>query len=479
MVALTVALTVALLAGGAALPAQADEAAPAQPARPHAAVLEVTGPIGPATHDFLSRSLEDAAEDGATIAIIRLDTPGGLVSTTRDIIHLILESPIPVAVYVAPEGARAASAGTYIAYASHVSAMAPATHLGAATPVSLGGGPSVPPGGNREPAGDETGKGGSDEAGESDGAGDDPPAGGDAMSRKITHDSAAYLRSLAELRGRNVEWAEKAVREGASLTASEALEMNVVDHVVDDVPALLEAMDGRVVRVGKENHTLATRGLEIRTIEPDWRSRVLAILANPNIAYILMLVGIYGLIFEFSNPGALVPGVAGAICLLLAFFSLQLLPLSYAGLALLVLGLALMIAEAFAPGVGILGIGGLVAFVVGSIMLIDTDIPAFRIHWSVIALSAATSALLLFLVLSMALRAWKRPVVSGDPAILDSPAEAMEDFTTEGWVRLQGEPWKATSTSPVQRGDRLRVKRKEGLRLDVEPDPETPDPRSS
>lgn len=436
---------------------------PAAPA-PHAVVLEVKGAIGPATHDFISRSLEDAREEGASLAIIRLDTPGGLVSTTRDIISLILDSTIPVAVHVAPDGARAASAGTFLVYASHVAAMAPATHLGAATPVSLGG-PSPAPSRESDPRpADDSSSPSQGEDGQPEGG-----AGGDAMSRKVTNDAAAYLRSLAELRGRNVEWAEKAVREGATLTAWEALELEVIDHVVADVPALLEVMHGRTVRLGQDDHVLDTRGLSVRHIEPDWRTRLLSVLANPNVAYILLLVGIYGLIFEFSNPGALIPGIAGAICLLVAFFALQLLPLNYAGLALLALGLALMIAEAIAPGFGVLGAGGLVAFVLGSILLIDTDIPEFRIHWSVVAVFAGASALMCFFVLSLAVRAWRRPVVSGDPAIFDAPVEALESFTGEGWVRLQGESWKARTQSPVKRGDSLRVRGKDGLLLEVEP----------
>ncbi len=416
-----------------------------------AIVLVIDGAIGPATDDYIGRSMEKAAELGAPVVIMRMNTPGGLDSSMRAIISKILDSPIPVAVYVSPEGARATSAGTYILYAAHVAAMAPGTHLGAATPVQIGGG-----GG---PLGPDTDQ--------------DEPDQPDAAERKMISDAVAYIRSLAELRGRNAEWAEKAVREGESLTSSEALEMNVIEHLVPNVEALLEEMEGRTVQVGGEERELETRNLEIRVIEPDWRTRLLSILTNPNIAYLLMLLGIYGLILEFANPGALVPGISGAICLLLGLFALQLLPINYAGVALILLGLALMVAEAFAPSFGVLGFGGAIAFVFGSIILIDTDVPGFELYRPLILAVAAISAFVLIVVLSMAAKAWKRPVVAGVEGFIGQCATALEDFDGEGRVRLQGESWKARTKTPVRKGQTVKVVRVEGLLLDVEPEPET------
>ncbi|HKJ76837.1 MAG TPA: nodulation protein NfeD, partial [Gammaproteobacteria bacterium] len=338
--------------------------------------LEIDGPIGPATSDYVVRSLEEAANRNAAAVILRMDTPGGLSSSMREIIQAILASPVPVLGYVAPEGARAASAGTYILYACHVAAMAPATNLGAATPVSIapaGGGPDTP--------------------------GSEGEKGPDAKTQKAVNDAVAYIRGLAKRRDRNAEWAEKAVREAASLDAEAAVKENVADLIAKDVPDLLAQADGRQVEVGGETRTLATKDLMVERLEPDWRSRLLSVITNPNVAYILMLIGIYGLIFEFSNPGMIVPGVVGAICLMLALFAFQVLPVSYAGVGLILLGIALMVAEAFAPSFGILGIGGVVAFVIGSIILMDTDVPGFGVSlWAIGATGAVAAGLLWLLV---------------------------------------------------------------------------------
>lgn len=454
-------------------PLKAQESELPQPGA-HAALLEVDDAIGPAIHDYLRRSLDEASEAGASIAIIRLDTPGGLVTTTREIIRLILDSPVPVAVYVAPEGARAASAGTYMVYAAHVAAMAPATHLGAATPVQMGGGSSpLSPGGSERDGGSENEGRGSSQSESEDQEGKSPPQSeggqGDAMSRKLTSDAAAYLRSLAELRGRNAEWAEKSVREGASLTANEAVEQRVIDLLAPDINSLLEAMDGMTITARSQEITLSTAELAVREMQPDWRTELLSIIANPNVAYILMMLGIYGLIFEFSNPGSFVPGIAGAILLLLGLFALQQLPINYAGLALIILGIALMAAEAFAPSFGALGIGGVIAFAIGSVLLIDTDVPAFEISWPIIAAFSAASAAMCIFVLALALKAWKRPVVSGREGIAGSTAVAMEDFDNEGRVRLQGESWKAHTKAPVSKGDSVKVLDVGNLKLEVEP----------
>ena len=417
-----------------------------------AVILEIGGAIGPATDDYIGRSLEKAAELGAPVVIVHMNTPGGLDNSMRAIISKILDSPIPVAVYVAPEGARATSAGTYILYAAHVAAMAPGTHLGAATPVRMGGG--------QEPLDPDTDEGEAEETDDTD-----------AAERKLISDAVAYIRSLAELRDRNAEWAERAVREGVSLTSSEALEMNVIEHLVPNVEALLEEMDGRTVRVRDEDRNLETSNLETKVIEPDWRTRLLSILTNPNIAYLLMLLGIYGLILEFANPGALVPGITGAICLLLGLFALQLLPVNYAGIALILLGLALMVAEAFAPSFGALGVGGAIAFIFGSIILIDTDVPGFELYRPLILAFAAISAFFLIVVLSMAMKAWKRPVVTGTEGFVGQSATALEDFDREGRVRLQGESWKARTTAPVKEGQTVKVTAVKDLLLTVEPEP--------
>ena len=430
---------------------------------PHAALLNIDGAIGPAFLDYLSRSLEKAHETGAVVAIIQLDTPGGLVATTREMIRLILDSPIPVVVYVAPQGARAASAGTYMVYASHVAAMAPATHLGAATPVRIGGG-SLPFGSNPDKKDEDRA-----EDGEKSSEEEKTPTGEEAMNQKIINDAIAYIRSLAELRGRNADWAEKAVRVGASLTATQALEEKVIDLIAPNLATLLETMDGKVVKVRDQDWKISTAELPIRSLEPDWRTRFLSVLTDPNVAYVLILLGLYGLIFEFANPGSLVPGVAGAILLLLGLFAMQLLPINYVGLALIILGIILMVGEAFSPSFGALGIGGIIAFVIGSIFLIDTDVPEFELHWPVIAAFAITSAMVFILVFTMALKAWKRPIVSGPEATVGTTARALESFEQEGRVSLQGESWKARSTAPIRKGQIVKVTQSDNLLLDVEP----------
>lgn len=412
--------------------------------------LSVTGAIGPATRDYVVRSLRQAAEQGAHLVLLRLDTPGGLDSSMRDIVQAVLAAPVPVVGWVAPSGARAASAGTYILYATHVAAMAPATNLGAATPVTIGGLP--------EPGGEP----------------DDPsPPPPDAKTRKLVNDAAAYLRGLAELRGRNAEWAEQAVREGASLEATRALELGVVDLLAKDRDELLRRLDGRTVNAAGRDLTLATAGLTVTPLEPDWRSRLLAVITDPNVAYLLLLLGIYGLIFEFTNPGALLPGVAGAISLLLALYAFQVLPIDYTGLGLILLGIALMVGEAFAPSFGVLGLGGVVALVIGSLILMDRDVPGFQISLALIAAIAVFSLLFLAALVGMLVRSRGQPVVSGAEEMVGAPAEALEDFAQEGLVRAHGELWRAVSTTPVRKGERLRIVGLEGLCLKVLPQHKT------
>ena len=450
-------------------------------------LLEMDGIIGPASKDFVLRGLTTAQTQAADLVILRMNTPGGLDDSMRDIIQAILSSPVPVATYVAPGGARAASAGTYILYASHIAAMAPATNLGAATPVQIGGG-GFPGGGDDKPAEDEPDESADGSASKDD---DSEPTGdeqaskdsaekssapkGSAMERKIINDARAYIRSLAQLRERNVEWAEQAVVEAASLSAQEAREQNVIDIVASSVADLLAQANGRTVKVNDEEQVLALDDPVIETLEPDWRNRLLAAITHPQVAYILMLLGIYGLFFELSNPGSLIPGVLGGICLLLALFAFQVLPVNYAGLALIILGLSFMIAEAFMPSFGILGLGGVAAFIAGSIILWDDQSGAFDVPLSLIIGFALASALVFVGLGTMAWRSRKREPVSGDAVLLGAEGvvtEAIplagEQSSGLGWVRVQGESWRARSEHALNPGAKVRVRARDGLVLTVE-----------
>ncbi|MGV8841738.1 MAG: NfeD family protein [Pseudomonas sp.] len=434
-------------------------------------LLTVEGAIGPAAADYVVRGLARSKEDGAQLVVLTLDTPGGLDTAMRDMIKAILASPIPLACYVAPSGARAASAGTYLLYACHVAAMAPGTNLGAATPVQLGGLPGAP-----APSGKI-------EQDEPDGAAQAPT---DAMSKKQINDAAAYIRGLALLRQRNAEWAEQAVREAVSLTAEDALTLKVIDYVATDLNHLLRQLHGKTLRAAGQARTLDTLNAPLISHLPDWRTRLLAVITNPSVALILLMLGFYGLIFEFATPGTGIGGVLGAICLLLGLYALQLLPVNYAGMALLLLGIACMVAEAFMPSFGVLGIGGVAAFSFGAVILLDTEVPGFGIPLALIVTLALGSALLIFAVLSMAIRARRRALVGGDTVLLGSLAwvDAVQpNNPLGGWVQLQGEHWQVLSQTPLEAGQPVRVLARKGLLLDVAalehslPPPVSPDPK--
>lgn len=406
--------------------------------------LDVEGGIGVATADYINSGLEKAAEDGAELVVIKIDTPGGLVKPTREIIQDILASSVPVAVYVTPAGARADSAGTYILLAAHVAAMTPTTHIGAATPVALGGGGSPQ---------------------------DDPeqPDPASATDLKVLNDAVAYMRSLAERHGRNADWAEKAVTEAATATAEEALELNVIDVIAKDRDELLTLIDGREVTVNDETRTLSTAVATVVAFEPDWRIRLLTIISNPEIVLLLGLIGVYGLMYEGLNPGAIVPGVVGAICLLLAAYALQVMPVNYVGLALIIVGLGLIVAEAYAPSFGALGIGGIAAFVFGAIIMFDSDIPGFGISVAFVLGIAIVFAALLIWLLSYLIRLRRRGGVSGTDSIIGGTGTALGDFSDDGRVWLEGEAWHARSAVPIHKDDEVVVRRMDGLVLVVEP----------
>jgi len=426
-------------------------------------VVPLNTAIGPASADFVARALARAADEHAQLVVLQIDTPGGLDRSMRQIVKDILASPVPVAAFVAPSGARAASAGTYILYASHIAAMAPGTNLGAATPVNMGA-PDALPAPPQKP-GDARTK----ESKEQPAPTTEPAAEQSAMNKKQVHDAAAYIRSLAQLRGRNVAWGERAVREAVSLSADEALNEKVIDITARDVSDLVAKLNGRKVTTAAGERVLATTDVTMISIEPDWRTRFLAVITDPSVALLLLMAGVYLLIFEFMNPGMALPGVLGAISLLLGLFALQMLPVSYAGLGLLLLGLTFMIAEVFMPAYGSLGVGGIVAFVVGAVMLIDTDVPGFGIPPGLIVAVVVVTALFIFLVVGVAMKARRRPIVTGDDELIGSVGVALEDAETEGWARVHSEQWRVRSPVPLKRGQSVRVIARSDLVLSVQP----------
>ena len=424
-------LILALL--GAAAPLRAATPAPV-------IAMHLTGVIGPATAEYVERGLALASREHAQLVVLTLDTPGGLDTSMRRIVQNILAAATPVVTYVAPSGARAASAGTFILYASHVAAMAPGTNVGAASPVSIGFTPS--------PAGD----------------GDDKKAKSpDVHERKAMQDAAAYIRSLAQLRGRNADWAEKAVTEASSLSASEAKAQHVVDLIASDEAALLRDLDGRKIAVAGGERVLQLTGAPTIAFDPDWHFRALAIIADPTVAMILMLLGVYGLIFEFGHPGFVFPGVFGAVSLLLGLYALHLLPVNYAGLALMGIGIAFMIAEVFVPAFGSLGLGGIVAFVIGALMLIDTDVPAFGIPRSLIVIFALVTLAFVLVVVRMAVRARRAPIVSGVASLVGADGEMVDDAIGTGWATIRGETWQVATDARLVRGQKVRVVGMDGV----------------
>ncbi|MCO5122158.1 MAG: nodulation protein NfeD [Rhizobacter sp.] len=421
-------------------------------------VLQLHDAIGPGSADYVLSGLKQAREQGAPLVLIELDTPGGLDSAMREIIQAMLASPVPVVVYVSPEGARAASAGTYILYAAQIAAMAPATTLGAATPVAIGFGGGEPPAAPASAA---------------SGIKQEQPA--NAMAAKSVNDAAAFIRGLAQKHGRNAQWAERAVREAVSLTAAEALKDNVIDVVAANVPDLLAQIDGRTVRVRDQEETLHTRGLTTQVLLPDWRQRLMSVIANPSLALVLMMIGIYGLIFEFASPGFGVAGTAGAICLLLGLYALQMLPVNYAGLGLLLLGMLLFAAELHAPSFGAFGAGGVVAFIAGGVLLFDKAQPGFGVPlWLVLAL-AAGSAIVVLLGGSMAMRARGRPLVGGLDDLVGLRGEIVQVEGARAWAQLRGESWEVRSASPLQVGQAVHVTGRDGLLLAVLADSYAPE----
>jgi membrane-bound serine protease (ClpP class) len=440
-------------------------------------VLELEGAIGPASADYILRNLAAAEAADAALFVVRMDTPGGLDKSMRDIIKGILDARVPVATWVAPQGSRAASAGTYILYASHIAAMAPATNLGAATPVSIGGGgsPMPLPGGQPDSPRPSPEDGGDAEGSADDGGepGQDSTTRGGvpqpqtALERKAINDAVAYIRGLAELRGRNADWAERAVREAVSLSANDAVAQGVADFLAADLDALLAQANGREVTIGTSTRRIDVQNPTITRIEPDWRSEFLALITDPNIAYILLMIGIYGLILEFYSPGLGIPGVTGVICLLLGFYALQMLPISYAGLGLMIVGIGLMVAEALSPSFGVLGVGGAVAFAFGSVLLMDTDLPAFRVSLPIIGAFVVASVGIFVFSVAAALRARHEHVVSGREGMIGAPATALEDFDGDGHVRVMGEVWHARAEGPVHAGQALQVTAIDGLVVHV------------
>ncbi|MCK5549978.1 MAG: nodulation protein NfeD [Hyphomicrobiaceae bacterium] len=435
----------------------------AERSRRVAVLVDVDGAIGPANVRHVEIAIAEAHERHAELVILLLDTPGGLVTSMREMVAAIIASRIPVVGYVAPSGARAASAGTFIIYATHVAAMAPGTNIGAATPITMGmpGLPETDPNKKKEAEKADEEKSSDDKT--------EPASPKDPAKAKAVNDAVAFIRSLAELRDRNVGWAEEAVRKASSISANEALRLGVINLVARDVDALLSDLDGRKVVIGGKDETLSTKGLTVERVEPDALTELLKIITDPNIALILLMIGVYGLIFEFATPGSIGPGVVGAICLVLGLYALNQLPFNYTGLALVLIGVVCMVAEAFTPTFGVLGIGGLIAFVLGAVFLIDTDVPAFQLSWTVIAGTALASGLILIVLLGYALRAMHRSISGGVGGVVGNVAKVLDWSGSTGHVWVHGERWEARSSERLEGDQHVRVLRVDGLTLVVSP----------
>jgi membrane-bound serine protease (ClpP class) len=433
-----------------------------------ATLIELNGPIAPAMSHYVARAMSAAAVRHSSVIILQMDTPGGLDTSMRAIIKAILASPVPVVTYVAPGGARAASAGTYILYASHFAAMAPATNLGAATPISIGGGetpsapvspaspstPNTPKGSTPLPSTPESSK---------------PPESNTASERKAVNDAVAYIRSLAQLRGRNADWGESAVRGAASLSAQDALAQHAIELIATDVPDLLRQLDGRKVRIAERDVVLHTADAAVTRVSPDWRDELLIMLTHPTIAYGLLLIGIYGLLLEGYNPGAVLPGVVGALSLVLALYAFELLAVNFAGVALLILGAGLIVLELFMPAFGSLGVGGLVAFVIGSIILFDNPSQGLHMALPLIVGIAIPGALIVAAIAWLAARARRRPVTTGAEAMIGELVEVVSLSRNECVVRYGGELWNAQAPVALHVGQQARIVKVSGLTLWVEP----------
>ncbi|HYD17334.1 MAG TPA: nodulation protein NfeD [Patescibacteria group bacterium] len=437
-------------------PAQDEEAPPVN--QPLAVVIKVEGMISPATLDLVKRGLEDAAKRKADVVVLQMQTPGGLYDSMQTIIQLILESPVPVATYVSPPGSHAASAGTYILYASHIAAMAPSTVIGAATPIRMGDNSPMQP--SPDPSMQKI-----------DPSSVQPKS---TLEHKMVNDAAAYIRGLAELRNRNAEWAERAVRDAVSATATESLASKAIDLIAVDVNELLEKIDGRVVKMaGNKTMKLNTKNARFETHEADWRTGLLDVIASPNVAFMLMTLGSYGLIYEVLNPGAILPGVVGIISFILGLFAMNVLPVDYTGLALMLVGMALMIGEAFSPSFGALGIGGAISFAVGATMLIDSVDPNFGVDPWLIAAVTVGSLGFLSVLLAVAFKAQRSATMTGQEELKQTPGEVLNWSQGQGEVRITGEIWRASAASPefiINPGDRVKVVEIDGLRLIVRPE---------